>query len=763
MKKLSFLFIVLFADICSATAQTQTTKTIQLSFNASDFTTEIENGLTYIESDVYDIYFLSDTLLPALPHITVNVLIEPNQTYISHTCQQSQQLFSTNNVMIAPNTYEFCDTLTTNIPSEPTSYSYRRLYPTSNVEYLGEELIDGAKILVFDICPFKYYGKDFRLYILTTLTLNILLSDNGTRTLRSTNGLNNMYGIVNDMIINPEDLNNTSYAPPYGIINHEPIDTDGYEYLIITTNAMKSEFQRLADWKTQKGIKAKVITVEEINAQYPLYSSQELRIKHALLDYYDGQYHNLKYAVIGGSHSNVPSPSCYATFFTNHGYMPTDWFYACFNTMGWDPNNNGKWGEMSDHVDLYPEIFVTRLPAKGVSEAQIMVDRIIEYESNPNCTTWNNSILMGGAKLHKIKNNTSDSEYRGEKIYSKYIQPYWNGNRVKFYDTGTSFAGGANFQFTDTNLQNILSQGYPFVSIYTHGNYGHWKMEQGGGYDTFDIQYLNNPTYTIITSNSCYTNQFDSLNNTCLGESFLEEANSGVIGVFGCSGYHFSCGLYKRLSSGNEFVGDFYKHLFRSEDKRYGISTTMAKIQNIGRCNHPFIYSTRYALYSFNAFGDPETPVYTDNPLLFTNAVVTLSNNQLSISTGTLGCSICVMSKNDNGGQYYCVVRDVSNYTFNLSNTMAHEFVVTITKPGYVASVSEVSIPQGNDIYVQNQTFTSSATISGDNVFIGRNVTTSQPEGNVNVNGGTLTIHGNNKVVIKNGFNVNLGGQLIIN
>ena len=71
MKKLLFLFIVLFVVICSATAQTQTTKTIQLSFNESDFTTEIENGLTCISSDIHELMFDSDTLTPALPYIPV--------------------------------------------------------------------------------------------------------------------------------------------------------------------------------------------------------------------------------------------------------------------------------------------------------------------------------------------------------------------------------------------------------------------------------------------------------------------------------------------------------------------------------------------------------------------------------------------------------------------------------------------------------------------------------------------------------------------
>lgn len=761
MKKFLILIIALSAGYLSETAQALTTKNIQLTFNSSDFTLETEDGLTYIDSSVHDVFFTSDTLSPALPHITVNILIEQSQIYNSHTIQKTYQLLGSN-IIIAPNASEIIDTITYNIP-EPTNIYYTGSFPTTNVDFVGEEMIDGAKLLVFDVCPFIYNSTTHQLYIISSLNISIVLDETNNRS-GSTNSLNNMYSIVYDMIENPEDLSTGAYHAPL-IGNNTPINTEGYEYIIVTTESMKSTFQQLANWKTQKGIKAKVITIEDIDLLYPQYSSRELRIKYALKDYYNGQYHNLRYAVLAGSQSNVPSPNCYVRFFTHHEYTPTDWFYACFDTMDWDSNNNNKWGEIDDGVDLYPEIFVTRLPARNANEAQIMIDKIIGYESNPTNTEWNNQILMGGAKLRKKKGNTSDSEYRSGKIYDKYILPYWNGNRVKFFDTGTSFPGGSDYQFTAYHLRNVLSQGYPFVHIYTHGNWDRWKMEEGDGFKNSDVQYLNNPIYTIITANSCYTNQFDNPNQTCLGEYFMNKSNSGVVGVWGCSRAEYSCVIYKKLSSANEFVGDFYKCLFSNENnnKNFGFATCMAKIQNLGRCKHPTIYSTRHALYIFNAFGDSEMPVYIQVPQHFTNPDIELLNNQLSVSTEIEGCSICVMSKNDCGEQYYCVVRGTSDYTFDLSNTQAIEYVVTITKPGYVAYSTEVQMPNENNVYIQNQTFTSNATIVGDNIYIGRDVDLTQQTGDVIVNNGTLNVQGNNKVVIKNGFKVNLGANLKIN
>ena len=49
------------------------------------------------------------------------------------------------------------------------------------------------------------------------------------------------------------------------------------------------------------------------------------------------------------------------------------------------------------------------------------------------------------------------------------------------------------------------------------------------------------------------------------------------------------------------------------------------------------------------------------------------------------------------------------------------------------------------------------------NIYVGNDVTDLEAEGNVIVNGGKLTIQGNHRVFIKNGFKVHLGAQLKIN
>ena len=176
MKKILVLFLAL-TTYYSVVAQI--TKTIQLSYDASDFSLEAENGLTYIDSDTHNVFFESDTLLPALPHITVNILIGPSQSYISHTTQKSFSLLASS-IIIAPNSPDILDFLNYDAPDSTDVY-YSGIYPTSNVEYIGEEMIDGAKLLVFDVCPFRYNSITRKLYLLSNLSINIALSEINTR------------------------------------------------------------------------------------------------------------------------------------------------------------------------------------------------------------------------------------------------------------------------------------------------------------------------------------------------------------------------------------------------------------------------------------------------------------------------------------------------------------------------------------------------------------------------------------------------------
>ena len=100
----------------------------------------------------------------------------------------------------------------------------------------------------------------------------------------------------------------------------------------------------------------------------------------------------------------------------------------------------------------------------------------------------------------------SDTHYKTERyLYGKYIRDYWpNGSRYMLYDTGSSFEGGADYNFSAANFQTQIQNGYSFIHVETHGGTDRWKVEYRYNTPVFyfssDAQMVNNPYYTIITT-----------------------------------------------------------------------------------------------------------------------------------------------------------------------------------------------------------------------------------------------------------------------
>jgi hypothetical protein len=70
-------------------------------------------------------------------------------------------------------------------------------------------------------------------------------------------------------------------------------------------------------------------------------------------------------------------------------------------------------------------------------------------------------------------------------------------SKVSFYDTGTDFPEGANYDFNATNIQKELSKGYTFVNEDSHGNYSFWETE-GPNYTVSHAETLNNSIILLL-------------------------------------------------------------------------------------------------------------------------------------------------------------------------------------------------------------------------------------------------------------------------
>jgi hypothetical protein len=117
------------------------------------------------------------------------------------------------------------------------------------------------------------------------------------------------------------------------------------EYMIITSEALAPEFQRLADWKIEKGIPAEIRTVEWIEANYPAGVDAAERVRLFIRD---------AYANLGTLW--VLSAATPRSFPVRYNWSPSGTFIErlllrVFSWMGtWDADGRA-YGEVEDNAD----------------------------------------------------------------------------------------------------------------------------------------------------------------------------------------------------------------------------------------------------------------------------------------------------------------------------------------------------------------------------------------------------------------------------
>ncbi len=710
--------------LCCILLNAQATKQIVLTFNEDDFIfTNGNNGVT-IASVVHPTTFSNDTTTPALPIIPVNIYIDDSYEFKNLSYTLIDTLLHDN--IIIQNNRPPITTDNDTVYYDMTNNDNTDVYHEYIIKYTGTSVINGHKIISFHICPFKYDDLNNQLHFINELSLNISFNDINVPAIKKP--VKRMNHIVKRMVVNKE--------------NFEPI-TDPiiyYEYLIITNNLLKESYQKLADWKSLKGIRAKVLTIEEIDSLYSDNSIQD-KIKRAIQNYYNGEYGGLKYVLLGGDENVIP---VHLTCVNIHGYnnnTVSDLFYACLDNLGWTNNVNVGSENINNNIDITADVVVSRLCTDSKYNTDVLVNRIIKYESAPDTTYWEDKILMTGVI------DTINLYKQGEFTYNNYIAPYWHGTQTRLYDNFTDFHGCENYDVTPGNMIKELDKGYTFANWDFHGDSISLILENNLNFYYYDANMVNNKKNTIILTSACSTNAF---NKTPVGlsENFMKSVKSGILGYIGSSvegfagpSFFFNQLLIESLlKSDNQQLGDAFFYA-KSIFSYMWDKTTNAR------------NTYRWLYYSINFLGDPEMPIYLSCPKEFNNVNISYNNGILSISTGVDSCKICISSTQRDG--YYNLRENVSSW--NLTG-LDSSYYICITKPGYIPYVAKVA----DTVYIQNQTFTDDYDIYSDKTFIGKDVTDEQPHGDVVIERGKTTITHNNGVTIKNGFTVKNGAEFKI-
>jgi hypothetical protein len=495
----------------------------------------------------------------------------------------------------------------------------------------------------------------------------------------------------------------------------------------------------------------------------------QLKLKKFLYNLY--KQNSLRYVLLGGDDSIIPTQGCcmstkYENYTDTDETIPTDLYYACFlGNFEWDANGNNLYGETADKMNLLPLVYVTRAPVRTTSETTSFVNKIISYEKKP---VYNNNMLRCGNLISNYLDSGahSDAEIQSDSLYNKYINPYWKGDCVKFFDTNTDFDNGANYDFSREHLVEQLARGYSFVAINTHGTQTGLIMESGKQYRVSDGEVQCNDGHTIVTTTACDTNAFDTstkggTNDPCLSESLLRNPNSGVIAYLGSSRKGYSSkwedsgyNAVHLLGESDTYEGLFYKYLFSDVEsqKSYGEIVANAKYSR-----SQWNGLTRRIQYALNPMGDPEMPIFINTPKEFTDCKINITSKGIQLNIGESICRICVMSSDDEGMTYYKIYNTYSDSdtdSFMLTE-YPNNVSICITKPGYVPKLYKLS-------FIQNEVLIEDKIYNGNTIYIGSKVNPIEQEGEVTFKTGSITINADD-IIIEPETTMAKGVEIIFN
>ncbi len=392
-------------------------------------------------------------------------------------------------------------------------------------------------------------------------------------------------------------------------------------YVIITTDALATEFQRLADWKTQTGVPAVVRTLSFIHQQYPEGVDDADRIRRFIRDAYSRW--GTAWVLLGGDTDQIPTRLAYSTFCYQSNCSPpplndiaSDLYYSCLDG-NWNADGDAYYGESGDgstfdpdKADLLPEVWVGRAPVSTVGDATRFVDRTLQYARTPlgdyehrvlffaevlfpQNWTPGESTILDGAELAEacLPSLRSHPALRYARLYENYLDPRWEPGAL---------------QEKHARVVDSLSAGY---NVAVHVGHGYRNVASCGDSN------FTNADATALTNGLRYANTYmanctsNAIDFPCLGEALMQAPNGGSVTNIGSSRVDFPI-------VGQDFQQEYFRLVFEDSVNAVGEAQGRQKLPFVAYAAGVNAY--RWTVQALLLLGDPELRIWTGPPRTLT-------------------------------------------------------------------------------------------------------------------------------------------------
>jgi len=333
----------------------------------------------------------------------------------------------------------------------------------------------------------------------------------------------------------------------------------GYQYIIITSRNFAEQAEKLATYRAEQApikYSSKVFYMDEITNEFSCGSLDPTSIRDFIKYAYDNwtvppefillfgdgdwDYYNL----LGYGTNFVPTFQTHESYHEIYSYPFDDYFARI------------------EGNDKSVDIALGRIPVHNTDEADNMVNKIIEYETNSDRALWRNTITLvaDDGPAGSGSNDGNRHTKQSEQLSANFIPKYFIQDKIYLAAYPTVITGqGRKKPAVNKAIVNKMNEGTLIVNFIGHGNPKVWTHE-GVFQQQVEVKELTNTRYFFLSAATCDYGKFDDPVRESSPEEMMGMKGRGMIGGF----------LSTRpvFSSQNAALNDlFFSHLFSRDSK----------------------------------------------------------------------------------------------------------------------------------------------------------------------------------------------------
>ena len=428
---------------------------------------------------------------PALPQFHESIVI-PDDAEMGLRVVSAEYV-ELENVRIAPSKGPITrDVLPETVSWELGDVYQRDAWYPAEIATLGEPyILRDVRGAVVNVSPFQWNPVTETLRVATKIVVEASVTGPGR---------------VNVLTRRPAELASefeTIYRDHFlnygGALRYQSVGEIG-NMLVIVYDAFEAATQPLVDWKNQVGIETEMVRMSDVGST-----------ASDLLSYVQGYYdaNGVCFILLVGDGPQIP-------YLTNGGGAA-------------DPRLTLLAGS-----DSYPDCFIGRISAQNVAQVSSQVERIVEYERDPDpSATWYSKAIAIASNEGAGYGDDGEADWEHARNYREDLLGFTYSQVHELYDGthpggGGGMGGGGGQEDQDGNptsadVVDLVNGGRGLIHYTGHGSTTSWSTT-GFGISHIN-QLVNDNMLPMVVSVGCVNGAF--MYTTCFAEAWVQATSGG--------------------------------------------------------------------------------------------------------------------------------------------------------------------------------------------------------------------------------------------